>query len=77
MRDFHILGISGSLRKGSYNSAALRAAQELAPDGVVITRADISAIQVFNDDVREQGLPASVVSLVEQDQVKKVVRHGG
>ncbi len=66
MRDFHILGISGSLRKASYNSAALRAAQELAPDGVVITRADISAIQVYNDDVREQGLPASVVSLVEQ-----------
>ena len=66
MRDFHILGISGSLRKASYNSAALRAAQELAPDGVVITRADISAIQVYNDDVREQGLPASVVRLVEQ-----------
>ncbi len=66
MRDFQILGISGSLRKASYNSAALRAAQELAPDGVVITRADISAIPVYNDDVREQGLPASVVSLVQQ-----------
>jgi chromate reductase, NAD(P)H dehydrogenase (quinone) len=66
MRDFHILGISGSLRKSSYNSAALRAAQELAPDGLRITVADISAIPVYNDDVREQGLPPSVVSLVEQ-----------
>jgi chromate reductase, NAD(P)H dehydrogenase (quinone) len=66
MRDFHILGISGSLRKTSYNSAALRAAQELAPDGVVITIAAISAIPVYNDDVREQGLPPSVTSLVEQ-----------
>jgi chromate reductase, NAD(P)H dehydrogenase (quinone) len=66
MRDFHILGLSGSLRKASYNSAALRAAQELAPDSVAITLADLSAIPLYNDDVREQGLPPSVVSLAEQ-----------
>jgi chromate reductase, NAD(P)H dehydrogenase (quinone) len=66
MRDFHILAISGSLRSASYNSAALRAAQELAPDGIVITLADIAAIPVYNDDVREQGLPPSVVRLVEK-----------
>jgi chromate reductase, NAD(P)H dehydrogenase (quinone) len=66
MRDFHTLGISGSLRQASYNSAALRAAQELAPDGVVISQADISGIPVYNDEVREQGLPPSVVTLVEQ-----------
>ncbi len=66
MRDFHILGLSGSLRKASYNSAALRAAQELQPDGVVITLTEISTIPVYNDDVREQGLPPSVVTLVEQ-----------
>jgi chromate reductase, NAD(P)H dehydrogenase (quinone) len=66
MRDFHILGISGSLRNASYNSAALRAAEELAPDGVVVSRADIAAVPVYNDDVREQGLPPSVVKLVEQ-----------
>ncbi len=66
MRDFHILGISGSLRKASYNSAALRAAQELAPGSTVITLADISAIPMYNDDVREQGLPTTVISLVEQ-----------
>jgi chromate reductase, NAD(P)H dehydrogenase (quinone) len=66
MRDFHVLGISGSLRKASYNSAALRAAQELAPSGVIITHADISQIPVYDDDVRVQGLPPSVVGLVEQ-----------
>ena len=32
----NILGIAGSLREGSYNRAALRAAQTLAPDGVTI-----------------------------------------
>ena len=31
---FHIVGISGSLRKGSYNTGLLRAAQEIAPAGV-------------------------------------------
>lgn len=66
MRAFHILGISGSLRKESYNSAALRAAQKSAPDGVEIRLADISAIPLYNEDLREQGLPPSVVSLVEQ-----------
>lgn len=66
MRDFHILGLSGSLRKASYNSAALRAAQQLAPEHVVITLGDISAIPLYNDDVRLIGLPASVISLVEQ-----------
>jgi chromate reductase, NAD(P)H dehydrogenase (quinone) len=66
MKDFHILGISGSLRKASYNSAALRAAQELAPGSTVISLANIAAIPIYNDDVREQGVPPSVVSLVEQ-----------
>jgi chromate reductase, NAD(P)H dehydrogenase (quinone) len=66
MRDFHILGLSGSLRKASYNSAALRAALELTPEGVVVTLADIAAVPIYNDDVREQGLPPSVLRLVEQ-----------
>jgi chromate reductase, NAD(P)H dehydrogenase (quinone) len=66
MRDFHILGISGSLRNASFNSAALRAAQELAPGSTMITLADISAVPVYNDDVRVQGMPQSVTTLVEQ-----------
>ncbi len=65
MRDMHILGISGSLRKDSYNTAALRLAQDLAPDGVKVTLADISAIPLYNEDVRLAGLPQSVVSLGE------------
>jgi chromate reductase, NAD(P)H dehydrogenase (quinone) len=66
MRALHILGLSGSLRQSSYNSAALRAAQDLAPNDVALTRADIASIPIYNDDVREQGLPSSVVTLVEQ-----------
>lgn len=47
-----VLGISGSLRKGSFNAMALRAAQKLAPPGMRISIADISAIPLYNDDVR-------------------------
>jgi chromate reductase len=63
MTAFSILGISGSLRKASYNTAALHAAQELAPEGVTIEIADISAIPIYNDDVRAAGIPASVLAL--------------
>jgi chromate reductase len=53
----NVLGISGSLRQGSYNTAALRAAMELAPVGMTITQADISDLPLYNDDVRAAGYP--------------------
>ncbi|MCG2591723.1 NAD(P)H-dependent oxidoreductase [Ramlibacter sp. XY19] len=61
-----VLGISGSLRKGSYNSMALRAAQKLAPEGVTVEIADISRIPMYNDDVRAAGEPAEVAALKAQ-----------
>jgi chromate reductase len=66
MREFRILGISGSLRKQSYNSAALRVAVELAPNDVEIRLADISAIPLYNEDIRQQGMPTSVDILADQ-----------
>ena len=56
----HILGISGSLRKASFNSGLLRAAQPLAPEGVTIEIADISEIPPFNEDVQAKGYPPPV-----------------
>jgi chromate reductase len=56
----HVLGISGSLRKASYNTAALRAAQELAPAGMTIETFDLSEIPIYNDDVRAVGYPPPV-----------------
>ena len=61
-----VLGISGSLRKGSYNSMALRAAQKLAPEGMTVEIADISRIPMYNDDVRAAGEPPEVVALKAQ-----------
>lgn len=66
MADFKIIAISGSLRKASFNTAALRAAQEVAPAGVSIEIADISDLPMYNDDVREKGLPESVARLRKQ-----------
>lgn len=59
-RPFRILGIPGSLRKGSFNRALIRAAQDLAPDGVEIELYDLGEIPLYNGDVEAQGVPAPV-----------------
>lgn len=60
-----ILGIAGSLRKGSYNRAALRVAKELAPTGVQIEIFELNGILPFNQD-DERHPPEAVVKFKEQ-----------
>jgi chromate reductase, NAD(P)H dehydrogenase (quinone) len=55
-----VLGISGSLRKASFNTMALKAAQKLVPDGMSIEIADISQIPLYNEDLKTGGNPESV-----------------
>ena len=57
-----VLGISGSLRKGSFNTALLRAAQELAPEGMEIALFDLTNIPLYNGDVEAAGDPESVAA---------------
>jgi chromate reductase len=57
-----ILGIAGSLRRGSYNRAALRAAQQLAPEGARIDVFDLEGVPPFNNDLLATP-PARVVEL--------------
>ena len=45
-----ILGLVGSLRRGSYNRALMRAAVELTPDSASIEVFDIAPIPPFNQD---------------------------
>ena len=66
MSDFKILAISGSLRKGSFNTAALRVAQEVAPAGVTVEIADISDLPMYNDDIRAAAYPDSTKRLRAQ-----------
>ena len=61
-----LLGISGSLRRGSLNSAVLRAAVELAPATVVVESFDLLPIPLYNGDVEAAGLPAAVVAFREE-----------
>jgi chromate reductase len=55
-----VLGISGSLRKASYNSAALRACADLMPEGMKLTIATIGDLPMYNQDVFDAGIPAPV-----------------
>jgi NAD(P)H-dependent FMN reductase len=59
-----IIAIAGSLRRGSYNAALLRAAVELAPAGTEIATASIAGIPLYDGDVEaEQGIPDAVARL--------------
>jgi chromate reductase len=63
-RSIKVLGISGSLRRGSFNSAALRAAQELAPTGMEVeVYGGLRDIPPYDDDVRQQGFPPAAADL--------------
>jgi chromate reductase len=52
-----VLGLSGSLRKASFNTMLLRAGQELAPAGMSIEIYDLAPMPMYNDDVRIVGYP--------------------
>jgi chromate reductase, NAD(P)H dehydrogenase (quinone) len=55
-----VLGFSGSLRAGSFNSSALRTAQELATGGLTIETFDLAPIPLYNEDVYAKGFPPPV-----------------
>lgn len=55
----HVLGISGSLRRGSYNTALLRAAGEMMPSGMRLEIFDLSPLPMFNPDT-EKPFPGIV-----------------
>jgi chromate reductase len=62
----HVLGFSGSLRKGSYNTALLAAAADLLPEGMTLETFDLSPIPLYNDDVRAAGYPGAVRTFRER-----------
>ena len=64
-KPIRILGIAGSLRRQSYNRAALRAATQLVPDGTTIDIFELDGIPGFNED-DEQNPPPKVVELKQR-----------
>ncbi|RTZ43309.1 NAD(P)H-dependent oxidoreductase [Candidimonas sp. SYP-B2681] len=62
-----ILGISGSLRAQSFNTALMHAAQSLAGPGIQFDTATLHGIPLYDGDVEQrEGLPAAVVQLKER-----------
>lgn len=61
-----VLGLAGSLRHGSYNRMALRAAGEVLPQGMRLETFDIAPIPLYNEDVREAGFPPPVLAFREK-----------
>ncbi|WP_281981842.1 NADPH-dependent FMN reductase [Thalassorhabdomicrobium marinisediminis] len=62
-----ILGISGSLRQGSFNTALLHTAQDLMPEGSELIRGSIDGIPLYNaDEEQAEGIPPAVQRLKEQ-----------
>jgi len=61
-----IIGISGSLRRQSLNTALLHAAVELAPPCLTIEIGSIQDIPLYNFDVEQAAYPAAVTALKEQ-----------
>ncbi len=63
-RSLTILGISGSLRRASFNTGALRAAADVAPPGVAVELAELRDIPLYDEDLRlERGFPPAVEEL--------------
>lgn len=61
-----LTGISGSLRRQSLNSALLRAAAGMMPEGSRLEIADIGDIPLYNGDVENEGIPPAVTALKDQ-----------
>ena len=62
-----IIGMSGSLRKASFNSALLRAAVDVTPDGTTLDIASIQGIPLYDGDVESStGIPSVVQDLKDR-----------
>jgi len=64
-----IIGISGSGRRGSYNTALLRAAKEMLPQNVDLEIYDVSGFPLFNQDMVADMPPAIRVF---KDRIRQV-----
>lgn len=62
-----LVALSGSLRRGSFNTALARAAAQQAPAGVSIEVATLHGIPLYDGDLEAQdGIPAAVTALKQK-----------
>ena len=56
----HVVGIAGSLRRGSYNRALLCAAAQLVPPALRIEIEELDDLPMFNADLDDKSPPEAV-----------------
>jgi NAD(P)H-dependent FMN reductase len=61
-----IIGLAGSLRRGSFNAMLLRAAAESVPAGSTVEIASIRGIPLYDADLEAEGIPEAVAALKEK-----------
>jgi chromate reductase, NAD(P)H dehydrogenase (quinone) len=61
-----IIGIAGSLRRGSYNAALLQAALDFVPGGDRLDIESIAGIPLYNSDLEAEGIPEAVTRLKDR-----------
>ena len=61
-----IVGICGSLRKGSINRKALLAAKELLPASMDMEIVEIGDLPIYNFDIQQIGFPPDATRLYER-----------
>ncbi|MGI9375661.1 MAG: NADPH-dependent FMN reductase [Tsuneonella suprasediminis] len=65
MKPINLLGISGSLRAGSFSTAILRTLQSEMPEGVTLTLHPLGDVPLYNQDLDTDQPPAGVAALRE------------
>jgi len=59
-KNYHFVAVSGSLRRGSYNTMVLKATQKLTPANIVIEQISIADLPMYNFDLHEKAFPESI-----------------
>ncbi|SEL28612.1 chromate reductase [Colwellia chukchiensis] len=62
----HIVAISGSLRKSSYNTAAINAAAQLLPENCSLELLDIAKLPLYNQELDGELTPEAVLTLTQK-----------
>lgn len=66
MKKTKIIAFSGSLRAASFNTFAIKAAQQLAPEDCEIELIDYSALPLYNQDQADLSTPLLVLDIAEK-----------